>query len=69
MDLGNAGVSEWRGEIKACVACLHHVMSVGTGKLTPASTLRSVLLLMSLPGQMVAPRREKGGVNKRGGEM
>lgn len=44
-------------------------MSVGTEMLTPASTLRSLLLVMSLPGQMVAPRKERRGVNKRGGEM
>lgn len=66
-DLGNAGISEWRCQIKACVTCLHHAMSVGTEKLTPASTLRSLLLVMSLPDQMVAPRREKRGVKKRGG--
>jgi hypothetical protein len=69
VDLGNAGLSEWKGQIKACMACLHHAMSVGTEMLTPASTLRSLLLVMSLPGQMVAPRKERRGVNKRGGEM
>lgn len=41
-------------------------MSVGTEKRTPASTLRSVLLVMSLPGQMVAPRREKVGSEQKG---
>lgn len=40
------------------MAYLHRVMSVGTGKPTAASTLRSLLLVMFLHSQMAAPRKE-----------